>query len=70
MWVSPELRRTGVGRALATAVCEWARERGATRAGLWVREANVPAHRLYERERFEQVEAADGAGGLRLERPL
>jgi len=29
MWVAPHIRRTGVGRALLTAVCEWAAERGA-----------------------------------------
>lgn len=53
MWVAPSLRRSGVGRELLAAVCEWARERGAERAGLWVRAANDAARSLYQGEGFE-----------------
>ena len=70
MWVSPALRRSGIGRELLGAVCEWARGRGAERAGLWVRAANWPARLLYEREGFESAASPNHSGdtGLRLER--
>ncbi len=35
MWVHPEKRRTGIGGELLSVILGWARERGATRAGLW-----------------------------------
>jgi GNAT superfamily N-acetyltransferase len=71
MWVSPSLRRLGIGRSLVRAVCDWARERGAERAQLWVRAANDPARRLYEREGFELATSDEiGESGLRLERLL
>ena len=72
MWVSPSLRRAGTGRALLAAVCEWARERGAVRAGLWVRSANAPARLLYEREGFALARTSSGPvpQGMRLERIL
>jgi ribosomal protein S18 acetylase RimI-like enzyme len=56
---------------LVRAVCDWARERGAERAQLWVRAANDPARRLYEREGFELATSDEtGESGLRLERRL
>jgi GNAT superfamily N-acetyltransferase len=65
MWVSPSLRRLGIGGSLVRAVCDWARERGAERAQLWVRAANVPARRLYEREGFELATSDEtGESGL------
>jgi GNAT superfamily N-acetyltransferase len=71
MWVDPRLRRTGIGHELLVAVCDWARERGAGRAGLWVRAANTPARFLYERAGFEvAAKSAAGAAGFRLERTL
>jgi GNAT superfamily N-acetyltransferase len=72
MWVSPSVRRLGIGRALLRAVCEWGRERGAQRASLWVRAANGPACLLYEREGFGVAKRSDESGetGLRLERRL
>jgi ribosomal-protein-alanine N-acetyltransferase len=72
MWVSPSLRRSGVGQTLLTAVCAWALARGAKRAGLWVRSENEQARRLYEREGFEFARSSDKSGtiGLRLEREL
>jgi GNAT superfamily N-acetyltransferase len=56
---------------LVRAVCDWARERGAERAQLWVRAATDPARRLYEREGFELATSDEtGESGLRLERRL
>lgn len=72
MWVSPALRRSGIGRDLLGAVCDWARERGARRAGLWVRLDNDPARLLYENAGFAvaRTSSASGREGLRLERKL
>jgi ribosomal protein S18 acetylase RimI-like enzyme len=72
MWVTPSVRRSGVGRDLLAAVCAWARSRGAERTGLWVRSDNQPARSLYEREGFEVVSRSESSGtrGLRLEREL
>jgi GNAT superfamily N-acetyltransferase len=72
MWVSPHVRRSGVGRELLAAVCAWGRTRGAQQAGLWVRSTNEPARNLYEREGFEFMRSSDTSGtpGLRLERDL
>lgn len=49
MWVSPEARREGIGRALAETVVDWARRNGADIVELWVTETNEPARRLYDR---------------------
>jgi ribosomal protein S18 acetylase RimI-like enzyme len=49
MWVSPEARREGIGRALVQTVLEWAARNGAETVELWVTEANEPACHLYER---------------------
>lgn len=71
MWVSPALRRSGIGQELLGAVCEWARVRGAERAALWVRADNWPARLLYEGEGFELAATSNsGETGLRLERLL
>lgn len=72
MWVSSSLRGAGIGRALLAAVCEWARESGAEHAGLWVRSANAPARRLYERAGFgfATVSTESAQVGMRLERML
>ena len=68
MWVSPHRRRAGIGRDLLSGILGWARERGAIRAGLWVRASNRAARRLYERGGFELSETSDA--GLRLEKDL
>ncbi len=47
MWVRPAMRRTGVGRALLEAGCDWGRGRGASRARLAVTIGNDTAERLY-----------------------
>lgn len=72
MWVHPHRRRAGIARGLLAAICDWARERGAVAAGLWVRETNVPARLLYEHDGFERVNTSgsDTASGLRLEKTL
>jgi len=46
-WVAPPVRRRGVGRALAGAVKDWARERGARTLETQVTENNEPAVRFY-----------------------
>jgi GNAT superfamily N-acetyltransferase len=53
MWVSPEVRRRGIARALVIAVTEWARERGADVLNLHVTETNAEAIALYERLGFQ-----------------
>jgi GNAT superfamily N-acetyltransferase len=48
MWVHPQAREQGIGRALAETVLQWARAEGHHRVHLWVTETNDPARRLYE----------------------
>lgn len=52
MWVAPERRDEGIGRALLDAVVEWARTEGAASIALWVADGNDPARRLYESSGF------------------
>jgi GNAT superfamily N-acetyltransferase len=52
MWVDPEARQKGCGRALSEAVIAWARERGFADLVLWVTESNKAAIVLYERVGF------------------
>jgi GNAT superfamily N-acetyltransferase len=55
MWTSPGARRAGVGRALVSAVIDWAREVAATSLCLWVTRGNEPALRLYESMGFRDT---------------
>ena len=48
MWVAPDARGAGVGRALVDAVVAWARARGCDRLVLSVTETNEGARRFYE----------------------
>jgi ribosomal protein S18 acetylase RimI-like enzyme len=48
MWVAPDARGAGVGRALLDAVTGWARDRGGDRLVLTVTETNETARRFYE----------------------
>lgn len=52
MWVAPQARRHGVGRALVEAVVAWARSRSRRRVLLEVADSNAPAVMLYERAGF------------------
>jgi ribosomal protein S18 acetylase RimI-like enzyme len=47
MWVAPDARGAGVGRALVDAVAAWARDRGCGRLVLSVTESNERARRFY-----------------------
>jgi GNAT superfamily N-acetyltransferase len=47
MWVAPEARRRGAGRALIEACVDWARARDASEVRLWVTRSNAPARALY-----------------------
>lgn len=53
MWVAPDARLTGVGRALVGAVVDWARAAGAASLRLDVADDNWRAVRFYERLGFE-----------------
>jgi GNAT superfamily N-acetyltransferase len=47
MWVAPEARGSGAGRALVEAVVAWATERGAKRLTTSVTEGNAAGAALY-----------------------
>ena len=53
--VSPDLRGKGVGRRILTALCDAARDLGAERMMLEVRESNTPAIGLYESAQFIRI---------------
>jgi ribosomal protein S18 acetylase RimI-like enzyme len=53
MWISPEARGRGIGRALVEAVLGQARAKSMTRVHLWVAESNRSARLLYERCGFQ-----------------
>jgi GNAT superfamily N-acetyltransferase len=55
MWVDPEARRLGVGRALVDAIQDWADRWNAQRVVLWVLAANEPAMRFYDRIGFSTL---------------
>lgn len=69
MYVPPEFRARGHGRALVAAVEEWARERGAPRVVLWVASANDVARTLYESIGFADTGERRDDGGMLLARP-
>jgi len=48
MWVAPDARGAGVGRALLDAVAGWARDRGCDHLVLSVTDSNEIARRVYE----------------------
>jgi ribosomal protein S18 acetylase RimI-like enzyme len=71
LYVVPELRGRGLGRALLEAGMEHARERGATRIDLGTSETDVAARALYERAGFTNREGGpDGPIMLYYERDL
>ncbi len=55
MWVAPEERGKGVGRALVDAVIVWARANGFARLRLEVVDDNAPAVALYARKGFART---------------
>ncbi|MEA2676297.1 MAG: hypothetical protein QOJ81_438 [Chloroflexota bacterium] len=64
MWVAPEARRAGVGRAVIDAAADWARSWGGRRIVLWVTGANEGAMRFYEQIGFKlMTEGADAESG-------
>jgi ribosomal protein S18 acetylase RimI-like enzyme len=52
MWVAPEGRTAGIGRALVESMLAWGRSGGASSAELWVTVGNGHAELLYERTGF------------------
>lgn len=67
MWVVPEARHAGTGRALLEAALGWGRDRGATRADLWVTAGNGRAEQMYRSAGFTRTGAS---GVLREGSPL
>ena len=57
MWVAPEARRMGAGRALLDACVEWAREQRFRSVYLHVRVANAAARAAYAAAGFAFVRA-------------
>ena len=55
MWVSPELRRTGIAVELVEQVLSWARQNGRTRVLLSVAAGNDRAARLYTKCGFVEI---------------
>lgn len=68
MWVAPFARGRGVGDALIGAVVSWAREQGAKRIELAVREQNTHAIALYTRNGFVDAGPIANVPGAPLER--
>ena len=66
MWVAPEARRRGTGRALIERVVEWAAGRPLS---LRVMDGNVPAVTAYERQGFVLQDGVDHEGCRRMLRP-
>jgi ribosomal protein S18 acetylase RimI-like enzyme len=63
MWVAPSVRGTGVADRLVSAVCDLAKQSGATSVTLWVTEVNGRARAFYRRLGFAPT------GGRQLVRP-
>ena len=76
MWVAPDARRTGAGRALVDAVAAWGHAWGAKRVVLWVIAGNEAAMRFYDRIGFRTLqvgadpEAGYAYGAIAMERPI
>jgi GNAT superfamily N-acetyltransferase len=71
MYVAPEARARGHGRALVAAVEQWANERGAPRVVMWLLPANDAARSLYESCGYGDTGARrEEDGGVELAREL
>jgi len=55
LYLDPDLRGRGLGRALVLAVLEWCRVHGIGRLTLWSDTRFARAHLLYERMGFERI---------------
>ena len=55
MWVDPEFRGRGIGRALLAAAIEWARLAGAAAIELGATYGDTPAMRMYAKAGFEPL---------------
>ena len=55
VFVEPDHRNRGMGRALLRSVGEWARERGASGISLQVAAANARARKFYEELGFREI---------------
>ena len=55
MWVTPEARGRGAGRALLEAAVDWARKKGCRELHLGVTAADSPALRLYQSHGFRAL---------------
>lgn len=64
-YVDPDLRRSGVGRALVDAAEDWARERGLREFASDALLDNVTSHKAHEAVGFQEVERA-----VRYRKPL
>ena len=60
VYVQPEWRQRGIGRAVSQAVVAWARERGASEVVLSVSDWNQGARRVYEAIGFEPTGVKKG----------
>jgi ribosomal protein S18 acetylase RimI-like enzyme len=70
LFVDPEARRSGLGRALVEAAFERARERGCMRMDLDVNEANAAAVALYRAVGFDSWSDPPGGHNLFMRRRL
>lgn len=64
LYVRPELRGRGIGKALLDAACALVRERGGELLEINVDEGDADARRFYEREGFSAVEPETGEPAL------
>jgi ribosomal protein S18 acetylase RimI-like enzyme len=62
MWVAPVGRGSGVGDALVESITRWTADQGAGRLALAVRQANLRAVALYERQGFRDIGCVTAAG--------
>ncbi|TAL41602.1 MAG: GNAT family N-acetyltransferase [Salinibacterium sp.] len=74
MWVAPETRGRGVGKALIEGLVTWARDASAPSIALWIADGNDAARLLYESCGFTATGERDtiraGLGQQRMRLPL
>lgn len=58
--VMPDCRKRGIGKAITTAMCEWAGRQGAKTVFLEVREGNAEAQALYLKAGFSRISKRKG----------